>query len=107
MIDMDKLVDTEASTQSKQVFWDQDVYDQEIKNIFGRSWLFLTHESMLEKNGDFITTKMAEDSVIVTRHTDGSLKAFVNACTHRGNSVCTADSGNAKSFVCNLSLIHI
>jgi phenylpropionate dioxygenase-like ring-hydroxylating dioxygenase large terminal subunit len=101
MVDINKLVDTKASTQSKEVFWDQEVYDREIKNIFGRSWLFLTHECMLEKKGDFITTKMAEDSVIVTRHTDGSLKAFVNSCTHRGNSICSADSGNTKSFVCN------
>ena len=27
MIDMDKLVDIEKSTQSKQVFWDQDIYE--------------------------------------------------------------------------------
>jgi 3-phenylpropionate/trans-cinnamate dioxygenase alpha subunit len=101
MIDMDKLVDIEKSTQSKQVFWDQGVYDRELERIFGRCWLFLAHESQLQKTGDFFTTKMGEDSVIVVRHTDGSLKAFINSCTHRGNSVCTADSGNTRSFVCN------
>jgi phenylpropionate dioxygenase-like ring-hydroxylating dioxygenase large terminal subunit len=101
MIDMDKLVDIEKSTQSKQVFWDQGVYDRELERIFGRCWLFLAHESQLQKAGDFFTTKMGEDSVIVVRHTDGSLKAFINSCTHRGNSVCTADSGNTRSFVCN------
>ena len=51
MIDMDKLVDIENSTQSKQVFWDQDIYDLELERIFGRCWLFLAHESQLEKPG--------------------------------------------------------
>jgi len=66
MIDMDKLVDIEKSTQSKQVFWDQDIYDLELERIFGRCWLFLAHESQLEKPGDFFTTKMGEDSVILS-----------------------------------------
>ena len=101
MINMDELVDVKQSTQAKKIFGDQEVYDLELERIFGRCWLFLAHECQLEKTGDFITTTMAEDPVVVTRHKDGSLKAFINSCTHRGNKVCTADSGNKKSFVCN------
>ncbi|MEO1889063.1 MAG: aromatic ring-hydroxylating dioxygenase subunit alpha, partial [Cycloclasticus sp.] len=101
MIDAKELVDTKNSTQAKKIFGDQEVYEQELERIFGRCWLFLAHECMLERTGDFITTTMAEDPVIVTRHKDGSLQAFINSCTHRGNRVCTVDSGNSKSFVCN------
>ncbi len=101
MIDARELVDTKNSTQAKKIFGDQEVYEQELERIFGRCWLFLAHECMLEKTGDFITTTMAEDPVVVTRHKDGSINAFINSCSHRGNRVCTADSGNSKSFVCN------
>ena len=100
-ININELVDLENATQSKTVFWDQAIYEQELENIFGRCWLFLTHESLIPEFGDFVTSYMVEDSVIVARQKDGAVKAFINSCTHRGNQVCHADSGNARSFTCN------
>lgn len=96
-----KLVNLEDATQSKRIFWDEQVYQQELERIFARSWLFLTHESLMPKPGDFVTTYMAQDSVIVSRQKDGSIRTFLNSCTHRGNQICHADSGNAGAFVCN------
>ena len=101
MINIDELISPQCDVQSKRIFWDQDLYEQEMEQIFGRCWLFLTHESLLPKHGDFVTAKMAEDKVIVCRQKDGGFKAFINSCTHRGNQVCHADSGNSRSFVCN------
>lgn len=95
------LVDTPNATQSRLVFWDDDIYRQELERIFARSWLFLGHESLLPKPGDFLTTYMAQDKVILSHQPDGSFRAFLNSCTHRGNQICHADSGNAKAFVCN------
>lgn len=95
------LIDLTHGTQSKRIFWDPDLYQQELTQIFARSWLFLAHESQLPAAGDFVTTYMGEDKVIVARQDDGSVKAFINSCAHRGNQLCHADSGNAKSFVCN------
>ncbi|MBV1929449.1 MAG: aromatic ring-hydroxylating dioxygenase subunit alpha [Gammaproteobacteria bacterium] len=101
MVNVDSLIDLENGVQSKKVFWDQDVYDQEIDRIFGRSWLFLTHESQIPEPGDFFTTFMGEDPIIVARQMDGTIKAFINSCTHRGNQICHADSGNTRSFNCS------
>lgn len=101
MVDPKQLVDLENGIQSKRVFWDQDIYEQELERVFARCWLFLTHENAIPEPGDFMTTYMGEDSVIVVRQRDGSIRAFVNSCTHRGNKVCHADSGNAKAFTCN------
>ncbi len=101
MVDVDQLLDADCGTQSKRIFWDEAVYEQEQEKIFGRCWLFLTHESQIPEPGDFMTTWMGEDPVIVVRQKDGSIGAFINACPHRGNQVCHADSGNARSFVCS------
>ena len=101
MIDTAELVDNATGSQSRKVFWDKDVYQLELERIFSRCWLFLGHESSIPKPGDFLTTFMAEDRVILSHQADGSYKAFINSCTHRGNQVCHADSGNAKAFVCN------
>ncbi len=101
MVNIDKLVDLDNAVQSKKVFWDQEVYEMEMERIFGRAWLFLTHESQIPNPGDFFTTFMGEDPIIVARQMDGSIKAFINSCTHRGNQVCHADSGNSRSFTCS------
>lgn len=101
MVNITELVDVENATQSKRIFWEQDIYQQELERIFARCWLFLTHESLIPNAGDFVTTKMGEDGVIVLRQRDGSIKAFLNYCRHRGMKLCMAESGNARGFSCN------
>ncbi len=101
MVDIEQLIDLEKATQSKRIFWDAEIYELELERIFGRSWLFLTHESLIPKYGDYVMARMAEDNVVVCRQKDGSIRAFINSCTHRGNQVCHAESGNARAFVCN------
>lgn len=85
----------------RRVFSDEDVYQEELHRIFARSWNFVAHESQLPNPGDFLTTYMGEDAVIVVRQRDSSIKVFANSCPHRGNKVCFADVGNARRFVCN------
>jgi len=101
MVNVTELVDNENGTQKKRIFWDQEIYEQEQDNIFARCWLFLTHENQIPEPGDFFTTWMGEDSVVVIRQQDNSIKAFLNYCTHRGNQVCYADSGNTNGFSCS------
>src|SRR6266540_1930618 len=98
MVDVSSLVNVEEGLQSKLIFWDRGVYEQELERIFARCWLFLAHESQIPNPGDFVATYMGEDAVLVVRQDDGSIQAFVNSCRHRGNRVCYADSGNAKTF---------
>jgi phenylpropionate dioxygenase-like ring-hydroxylating dioxygenase large terminal subunit len=100
-MDMKNLVDVEHGVQRKQIFTDEEIYQQELERVFARSWLFLTHESEIPQPGDFFCTYMGEDPVIVARTRTGEIKAFMNSCTHRGAYVCRAESGNARSFTCS------
>lgn len=100
-IDIGALVSADGAVQDRRIYWDHDVYALEQARIFARCWLFLAHESAIPKPGDFVTTFMGQDRVIVTRGKDGTINAFTNSCRHRGNLLCAADSGNARSFVCN------
>jgi len=43
---------------------------------------------------------MGRDNVLVVRQKDRTVKAMLNTCAHRGNAVCRAEEGNAKSFLC-------
>lgn len=100
MVNIRDYVDVENATQSREIFSDPDIYRMELERIFARCWLFLTHESQIPNLGDFVVTKMGQDEVIVWRQRDGSIKVFLNVCTHRGVRLCTAESGNARGFSC-------
>ncbi|WP_175684665.1 aromatic ring-hydroxylating oxygenase subunit alpha [Burkholderia anthina] len=98
---LERLIDLEDGRLSRRVYWDQRIYEHELEKIFARSWLFLAHESQIPDAGDYLTTYMAEDNVIVVRQKDGSIKAFLNTCPHRGNKLTFTDAGTARTFVCN------
>ena len=99
--DVSALVDADKGLVSRRIFIERDIYEQELEQIFARCWLFLCHESQIPEPGDFFSTYMGEDPVLVMRDTGGKVNAFLNVCRHRGNRVCRADVGNAASFTCS------
>jgi 3-phenylpropionate/trans-cinnamate dioxygenase alpha subunit len=99
-IDLKQLVNTEQGLIGRQIFIDPEIYDQELEQIFARCWLFLCHESQIPQAGDFFSTYMGEDPVLVVRDGEGKVHAFLNICRHRGNRLCRADAGNAEHFTC-------
>jgi len=95
------LVDFERGLINRRIFSDPEIYNQELERIFARCWLYLGHESQVAKPGDFFTTYMGEDPVLVCRGEDSKIRAFLNTCRHRGNRVCRLDQGNATHFTCS------
>ena len=95
-----KLVDNEKGHLDRRIFIDDDIYQQELEQVFGRCWLFLGHESQISKPNDFVAARMAEDPILLTRDAKGKIHAFLNMCRHRGNRVCRSDFGNSPSFMC-------
>src|SRR5437879_13626147 len=76
------------------------IFELEMDRIFGRAWLILGHESQIAAPGDYFTTRMGREPVIVARQGDGSVRVLINRCMHRGTIVCAEGRGHASSFVC-------
>jgi phenylpropionate dioxygenase-like ring-hydroxylating dioxygenase large terminal subunit len=97
---IDELVSLERGELDRRIFSDEEIFELEMRNIFGRAWLFLCHESQIPEQGDFFQAVMGRDNILVVRQRDGSVRALVNSCAHRGNAVCRAEEGNARNFLC-------
>ncbi len=50
--------------------------------------------------GDYLTTELGMDSIIMVRQEDHSLKAFFNSCPHRGTRITEAEDGHVQEFSC-------
>ena len=84
----------------RAVYTDEAVFEAEIDRIFEGSWVYVAHESQLPGTGDFFTTWMGRQPVIITRRAGGELGGLVNACAHRGARLVSTRQGNARTFVC-------
>jgi len=95
-----ELVDVKRGLVSRELFVNDDIYRQEQERIFARSWLFVGHESQVQKPGDYFVSCMGEESVILTRDHRHQIHVFLNTCRHRGMKVCRYDEGNTPVFTC-------
>ncbi|HLY65373.1 MAG TPA: Rieske 2Fe-2S domain-containing protein [Chloroflexota bacterium] len=94
------LIDAERGIVSRELFVNEDVYQQEQERIFARTWLFVGHESQVPQPGDFFGSYMGSESVILTRDRQHRLHVLLNTCRHRGMRVCRYDQGNTTTFYC-------
>jgi phenylpropionate dioxygenase-like ring-hydroxylating dioxygenase large terminal subunit len=67
--------------------------------VWSRTWQFACREEDITKPGDHVVYDVADESLIVTRQADGSIKAFHNSCLHRGTKL-RVDDGRVASFRC-------
>ena len=96
----DSYMDLERGIVSREIFVDPDVYREELERLFTRAWLMVGHESLIPKPGDFFTSRMGEESVILCRDRQGKTHVFLNSCRHRGMKVCRYEQGNTAVFTC-------
>ncbi|GAA4474965.1 aromatic ring-hydroxylating dioxygenase subunit alpha [Rhodococcus olei] len=90
----------EISTISATEYTDPALAVAEREFVFGAVPSIVAHGSEIPTPGKFVTVEMPRNKIIVVRQKDGSVKAFVNACRHRGAMLETAKSGHCRIFSC-------
>ena len=81
------LVSMASGQISREIFVNDEIYQEELERVFSRAWLFVGHESQIPNPGDFFVSSMGEESVILCRDRAGQIHVFLNSCRHRGMKV--------------------
>lgn len=82
------------------LYTDPAIFELEMERLWRRAWIFVAHDSQVPTPGDFVTTRMGPEAVIVTRHRDGTIQVLLNRCTHRGSKLCVEAAGRTGRFRC-------
>lgn len=77
-----------------------DQFEQE-QQLFKDMPIIVGHSSQIPEAGDYFTRDICQVPIIVLRQKDGSLKAFINVCKHRGGRLARESSGQGlRTLVC-------
>ena len=82
----------------KDLYIDQELFQLEMEQLFTNTWVYVGHASQIPKKGDYYTTTVGTEAVIMVRHTDDSIKVLYNRCPHKGVKVAGETCGNTGKF---------
>lgn len=82
-------------------YLDEDYYKKEIQQLWHHTWIVAGHIDEIPNVGDYFTTEIDNESIIVIRGKDDTINAYYNVCKHRGSRLCeTGENGNfAKGYL--------
>ena len=81
------------------VYLSSEVFALEQERLFSRTWQFVGHASQVPAIGDFYTTEVAGEPLVMLRRTDGSVGVLENRCAHKGTAIFSRRSGNTGKLM--------
>lgn len=85
----------------KQVYNCPKIFELEQERIFRKLWHYVGYESQISNPGDFFTTEVMGEPILIQRGSDGVARAFYNRCSHRGTLLTRKVFGNSRRLVCS------
>ena len=80
-------------------YFSQKRFDAEIALLKTLPIPFCPSAALIE-NGSYIARRASGTPLLVVRGEDGQVRAFINACRHRGMKVANGSGCKKKAFVC-------
>jgi len=76
--------------------------NEEFKRMWTRTWQWACREEQIPEVGDYMVYEIGPYSFIITRVTPTEVRAYYNACLHRGTKLRASSSeGSASEFKCS------
>src|SRR6266481_9837204 len=113
-----------AKTLAQRYFVSPEIFAQEQSKIFSKQWILVGHQSQIPKAGDYFSSEVAGESLIVVRdhsstrepagaerpgrparsvderEASQTIRGFYNVCRHRGTRLKEDECGHASAIQC-------
>jgi phenylpropionate dioxygenase-like ring-hydroxylating dioxygenase large terminal subunit len=89
----------DAQTLPPSCYTDPTFYEFEKEALFYHEWLCVGRENWVAQAGDYFTTRIVGEPIVVARGRDGQINAMSSVCAHRAMLVAEG-AGNARMFLC-------
>ena len=90
---------SESETLPPECYTSAEFYEFEKRALFDSEWLCVGREDWVKEPGDYFTTSIVGEPIVVARDRAGNLNAMSSVCQHRAMLVAE-NHGNARGFVC-------
>ena len=90
----------EASTIPSAWYTDQRIFELEKQTVFSRSWQMAARTDQLRAPGNYVTSEIAGEPIVVVRGHDDVVRGFFNVCRHHAAAVMTEAEGHANQMRC-------
>lgn len=97
---MDTATRSLPRTLPGAAYVDPVTFADERVRIFSRQWLCVGRTEEVSTPGDLTTREVAGESLILARGDDGTVRAFLNTCRHRGTRLVDADEHARRVITC-------
>jgi phenylpropionate dioxygenase-like ring-hydroxylating dioxygenase large terminal subunit len=88
-----------AATLPAELYTSPDVLAFEREALFARQWLCVGRLERIPNPGDWFTTIVCDEPIVVVRDKHGAVNALSAVCQHRAMQVCDG-AGNDSKFTC-------
>jgi phenylpropionate dioxygenase-like ring-hydroxylating dioxygenase large terminal subunit len=78
----------------RERYYDREFFELEKQYLWPRVWQMACRLEEIPQPGDFVEYEICDQSILVVRQADHSVKAFYNVCPHRATQLCNG-SGRA------------
>ncbi|BCK59121.1 aromatic ring-hydroxylating oxygenase subunit alpha [Nocardia wallacei] len=93
-----------ALTLPPAAYTSPELWELERERIFAHSWLLIAHGDQLAEPGDYVSTSIAGEPVVVVRAEDRALHALSPVCRHRLMLMVEPGAGRTDAFTCQYHL---
>ena len=93
------LAESVAQCLPGSFYTSPDYFAYEREAVLSREWHYLGRVDEVPRPGDYFTTVLLDEPLLVVRGDDGAVRVLSNVCRHRGMPVAEG-SGSARRFVC-------
>jgi len=83
-----------------KIYTSDEVLQDELQTVFKDYPILAGHSNQVREPGSYILSDWDKFPYVIVRGNDGELKAFINACRHRGARLVDGTSKSLKAFVC-------